>query len=158
MIDNKFYPTIINWLPDNKPTKINVRPFINALFHLLSNKEITREENLSFHDYKDFFLWKQNTVMTGDSVISKLHHGSWGSKSWQIQCPVSLNRTIFVPILLYMDSISPDTHNRLSLTPLNISMGIYNIETHKKADAWKCINFHPDSSLQALDKQSKLVQ
>ena len=54
-----------------------------------------------------------------------------------------------------MDGISLDAHNRLSLTPLNMSLGTYDIETHKKADAWECIYFHPDSSLQALDQKSK---
>ena len=93
--------------------------------------------------------------MTGNPVISELHHGNWWSKSWQTQCPDSMKRKILVPILLYMDGISPDTHNRLSLTPLNIFLGIYNIETQKKDGTWKCIYFHPDSSLEALDQKVK---
>ena len=114
MISDKFYPTIINWLPDNKPTQIYVRPFINALFSLLSNKQITREENLLFPDYKDPFSWKQNQLMTGNSVISELPHGSWWLKSRKSHCGYSTKRTILVPILLYMDSISLDRHSRLS--------------------------------------------
>ena len=53
-----------------------------------------------------------------------------------------------------MDGVSPDTHSCLSLTPLNLSLGIYNIETRKKADAWECIYFHPGSSLQALNQKA----
>ena len=93
--------------------------------------------------------------MTGNSVISELHHGSWGSKLWQSQCPDLTKRTILVPILLYMGGISLDTHNRLSLTPLNTSLGIYNIETRKRAGIWECIYFHPDSSVEALDQKAK---
>ena len=155
MIGDKFYPTIINWLPDNKPTQIYVRSFLNALFSLLSNKELTREENLSFPDYKDPFSWKQNPSLTGDSVISELHHGSWWTKSWKSQCPDKTSRTILVPILLYIDGISLDTNNRLTLTPLNMSLGCYNIETRKSANAWECIYFHPDSSVEALDQVGK---
>ena len=66
-----------------------------------------------------------------------------------------MERTILVPILLYMDGISLDTHNRLSLTPLNMSLGIYNIETRKRAGTWECIYFHPDSSVEALDQRAK---
>ena len=54
-----------------------------------------------------------------------------------------------------MDGISLDTHNHLSLTSLNMSLGIYNIETRKKAGAWECMYFHPDTSLQALDQKEK---
>ena len=140
MIADKFYPTIINQLPDNKPTQIYARPFINALFSLLSNKEITRDEYLSFPCYKDPFLWKQNPVMNGDSVVSKLNPEKRWSTSWQSQCPDPLKRTILLPVLLYMDRISLDTCNSLSLTPLNMSLGIYyNIETRKQAGTWECL-------------------
>ena len=57
----------------------------------------------------------------------------------------------------YQFGISLDTHNRLSLTPLNISLGIYNIESRKRAGAWECIYFHPDSPLEALNQKVKLA-
>ena len=36
-----------------------------------------------------------------------------------------------------------------------MSLGIYNIETRKLADAWECIYFHPDSLVEALDQHAK---
>lgn len=43
-----------------------------------------------------------------------------------------------------MDGISLDARNRLSLTPLNMTLGIFDSATRKRADAWETIYFHPD--------------
>ena len=65
-------------------------------------------------------------------------------------------RTFLVPILLYMDGISLHTHIRLSLTPLHMSLGIYNIEIRKRTGEWECIYFHYDSSVKSLDQKAKV--
>eukprot|EP00536_Pseudo-nitzschia_multiseries_P010269 jgi/Psemu1/25463/gm1.25463_g len=49
----KFHPHILNWLPDNKPTKVYVHSFKDAIYSLvLSDQQLLMiEENLSFPDY-----------------------------------------------------------------------------------------------------------
>eukprot|EP00536_Pseudo-nitzschia_multiseries_P002984 jgi/Psemu1/6774/gm1.6774_g len=48
----KFHPHILNWLPDNKPTQVYIRPFKDAIYYsLLSNQQLMREGNLSIPDY-----------------------------------------------------------------------------------------------------------
>ena len=43
-----------------------------------------------------------------------------------------------------MDGISLDVNGRLNLTPLNMTLGIFNTETRKKPEAWETLYFHPD--------------
>ena len=52
---------------------------------------------------------------------------------------------ILVPVIFYMDGITTDNAGRLNLTPLNMTLGIFNIQTRMKAEAWTTIYYHPDS-------------
>jgi len=53
---------------------------------------------------------------------------------------------LLVPLIFYMDGISLDAHGRLSLTPLNMTLGIFSTETRKRPEAWSTIYFHPRSN------------
>ena len=142
-----FEARAVEWLPDKVPTTLYIRPFFNALTSLLSNSNLTKEGNLSFPDpttpYSPVSLNTASDDM--DTIISELHHGEWWSNTWKSRCDTGEGSIeILVPIILYMDGISLDARNRLQLTPLNMTLGIFNSETRKRADAWETIYFHPD--------------
>jgi len=70
-------------------------------------------------------------------------------------CDCSLDSIeILVPIILYMDGISLDTHGKLNLTPLNMTLGIFNVKRRTKEYAWETIYFHPCAQLES-SRQSK---
>eukprot|EP00536_Pseudo-nitzschia_multiseries_P017302 jgi/Psemu1/314277/fgenesh1_kg.1475_\ len=139
----KFHPHILNWLPDNKPTQVYVRSFKDAIYSLLSDQQLMIEENLSFPNYSTPLSPDNNPELNPNSVISELHHGSWWKSSWKEICNPNLQE-ILVPIIFYMDGISLDAHGRLRLTPLNMTLGIFNVETRSRPEAWTTIYFHPD--------------
>eukprot|EP00536_Pseudo-nitzschia_multiseries_P010602 jgi/Psemu1/26440/gm1.26440_g len=123
--DPKFHPKkIVNWLPDNKPAQIYV------IFTPLSPDN--------------------DPQMTENTFISELH-GKWWSESWKLICQEgNPEPEILVPLIFYMDGISLDAHGRLTLTPLNMTLDIFNVETRKLPQAWTTIYFHPDKSMQNL--------
>eukprot|EP00537_Pseudo-nitzschia_pungens_P007979 CAMPEP_0172379242 /NCGR_PEP_ID=MMETSP1060-20121228/69828_1 /TAXON_ID=37318 /ORGANISM="Pseudo-nitzschia pungens, Strain cf. cingulata" /LENGTH=405 /DNA_ID=CAMNT_0013106979 /DNA_START=256 /DNA_END=1470 /DNA_ORIENTATION=+ len=133
--DSKFHPKITNWLPDNKPTQIFVRSFYDALYSLLTNRELMTDQNLSFPDCNTPLSPQNFPELTEATIISELHHGTWWTESWKQLCAPNTSE-ILVPIIFYMDGISLDAHGRLTLTPLNMTLGIFNVETRKKSDAW----------------------
>eukprot|EP00536_Pseudo-nitzschia_multiseries_P017808 jgi/Psemu1/315033/fgenesh1_kg.1829_\ len=139
----KFHPHILNWLPDNKPTQVYVRSFKDAIYSLLSDQQLMIEENLSFPDYSTPLSPDNNPELNPHSVISELHHGSWWKSSWKEICNPN-SQEILVPIIFYMDGISLDAHGRLTLTPLNMTLSIFNVETRSRPEAWTTIYFHPD--------------
>ena len=67
-----------------------------------------------------------------EEVISKMHHGKWWGDSWGKCCDCKeWSNKILIPIILYMDGISLDAYGRLTLTPLNTTLGIFNVKTKK---------------------------
>ena len=138
-----FEPVLMNWLPDNQPVEVHIRSFQNALDSLLSNPKLMRESNLSLPNAADPFSCENNPAV---STISELHHGSWWKDSWiKAKCDPA-EKEILVPIIFYMDLISLDAKGRLSLTPLNMTLGIFSTATRRLNEAWETIYFHPDAS------------
>lgn len=144
----EFVPHVITWLPDELPTDVYIRPFKDALYSLLSNPNIMTENNLSFPSSDTPLSPDNYPALSDDSEISELHHGKWWSETWKAQCTPDSSE-ILVPIIFYMDGISLDARGRLSLTPLNMTLGIFNIETRIKSEAWETIYFHPDYEFEA---------
>ena len=78
--------------------------------------------------------------------ITELHHSSWWADSWRdTNCDLEKNEML-VPIILYMDGISLDSHGRLTFAPLNMMLGIFSTETQKSKAAWETIYFHSNLS------------
>ena len=61
---------------------ISVR-FNDALYSLLTNKILMKEEHLSFPNAEDPCSGNHYSEITPTSTISQLHHGSWRSESWE---------------------------------------------------------------------------
>ena len=53
---------------------------------------------------------------------------------------------MLVPVILHMDSVSTDQRGKLSLTPLNMTLGIFSTWARKQPEAWETLHFHPDNS------------
>jgi hypothetical protein len=111
------------------PVEVRVRPFMKALNSLLTNPSLVQEMNFSFPDSRNPCS-SVKYPNEDDTVISELHHGKWWVESWK-QCCEEGSNEILVPIILYMDGIKVDEHGRLNLTPLNMTLGIFNIATRK---------------------------
>ena len=54
-----------------------------------------------------------------------------------------------------MNGISFYAHGRLTLTPLNMTLGIFNVATRKRPDAWETLYFHPDTEFLSSSHSSK---
>ena len=149
-----FKPKVTTWLPDNTPYNIYVCSFQNAIYSLLSNKILMSQENLSFPNKNTPLSPYHNDRLSMDSEITELHHGKWWTDTWSKQCKKN-KREMLVPIIMYMDGIAIDQNGRLTLTPLNFTLGIFNSETRKKPEAWETLYFHPDHSYMSTFQKSK---
>ena len=54
-----------------------------------------------------------------------------------------------------MHGIPLDAHGRLTLTTLNTTLGIFNVETTKRPEAWETLYFHPDNEFQSSNYSAK---
>eukprot|EP00536_Pseudo-nitzschia_multiseries_P011070 jgi/Psemu1/27788/gm1.27788_g len=99
-----------------------------ALHSLLTNLTLGKEENLSFLHAEDPTLPRYNKD----------------------------RNEILVPIILYMDGIAIDNSGQMTITPLNMILGIFNTLTwNSRPDAWETIYFHPTPGTR--DKGDKLI-
>ena len=151
-VEYKFHPHMINWLPDNKPVQVYVRPFLQAVKSLLTNTDLVKEGNFSLPNPDTPFVGP-DFKMKDDTIISELHHGEWWINTWHEQC--QKGNEILVPVILYMDGISIDVHGKLSITPLNMTLGIFNNETRRRSEAWETLYFHPDKEYHSFSKNHK---
>ena len=154
-----FEPVVIDWRykasfdPSHCGRKqIYVRSFRKALHSLLTNVTLVTECNLSFPNQNDPTSFERNPPLENDDIIRELHHGSWWIETWKRKCNPR-NNEILVPIILYMDGIAIDNNGLTSLTPLNMTLGIFNDLTRSsRPDAWETIYFHPSGKRDKADE------
>jgi hypothetical protein len=145
--DDSFQEIAIDWLPEKKKRPIHVRTFRDCLYELLSNEELVgpNGENISLPHPTDPYRSKPDVV---PEFASEMHHGWWWMQTQSELCRRQ-NNEILVPIIGYMDGVSTDTNDRLPVTPLNITLGIFNTETRRKPEAWTTILLYPDDRSEA---------
>ena len=157
LLSDNFEQHVVNWLPGTILTPLSICSFKEALRSLLSNTFISKSENFSFPDATSPFLLVSPTKeQEGETIISKLQHGKWLRNTWMKCCDLSKGLIeILVPVILYMDGISLDAHGRLSITSLNITLGIFNVATRKKPEDWETIDFYLDNEFLSSAHSSK---
>ena len=148
-----FDKKILRWLPSNTGVEVCIRSFKNALFSLLTNKQLIIQDNISLpHSHNPYSYENLPPV----EVISELHHGNWWSRTWAKRC-VESRKEILVPIILYTDGISLDANSRQNLMPLNFTLGIFNTLTRRRPEAWELLYFHPDQTFMASQQNKKTL-
>eukprot|EP00980_Cylindrotheca_fusiformis_P015816 scaffold4629_cov75-Cylindrotheca_fusiformis.AAC.1 len=151
MPHNEFVPRVIRWLPDERATVLYIRSFKDGVFELLSNASLTTDKNISLPHPTNPYKSRPDERT---EYVSELHHGKWWSDTWDAVCQEERNE-ILCPVFLYMDSVATDHNGRLNVTPLNMSLGIYNTATRKKVSAWTALYYHPDNESEAAFHKQK---
>eukprot|EP00536_Pseudo-nitzschia_multiseries_P019444 jgi/Psemu1/60762/gm1.60762_g len=134
--------------------KIYIWSFQKSLHSLLTNAMLVKANNLSFPQAEDPTLPVQYPELQGNIDIDKLHHSEWWINTWEKRHKTDPNE-ILVPIILYMDGIATNNSGQTTLTPLNMTLGIFNTLTWNSwLDVWETIYFH---STGTCDKGDKLI-
>jgi hypothetical protein len=151
MQSSRFTPTIVSYLPDERPTVVYVASFADAVYSLLSDPELMKEDNLSFPDSHNPFLLDTPTDPNGPTRrkpdLSQLHHGTWHRATHKARCTGP--KDVLCPVIFYIDGVATDTFGRLGLCPLNFTLGIFNAATRTRKEAWVTIYYHPDDAAEA---------
>eukprot|EP00980_Cylindrotheca_fusiformis_P026889 scaffold17865_cov93-Cylindrotheca_fusiformis.AAC.1 len=148
---NEFKPHLINWLPDETPIAVYIRPFLACVFELLENPRNVGPggQNISLPHPTDPYCSRPDVE---PDHVSELHHGKWWSQTWEKLCQPEA-KEILVPIILYMDGVTTDNNGKLKVTPLNMTLGIFNTKTRRQASAHTVKYYHPDEMAEAAFHQ-----
>jgi hypothetical protein len=76
---SRFQPTVISYLPDERPTVVYVSSFADAVHSsLLSNPKVTNEHNLLFPDPDLPYLSEpEDPTLHHSNQVSELHHSNF---------------------------------------------------------------------------------
>jgi hypothetical protein len=151
MQSSRFTPTIVSYLPDERPTVVYIASFADAVYSLLSDPELMKEENLSFPDaHHPFFLEPPadpNRRAPRKPDLSELHHGTWHKDTSRARCTAP--NDVLAGVIGYMDGVATDAFGRLGLCPWNFTLAIFNSATRARKEAWVTIYYHPDDQAEA---------
>jgi hypothetical protein len=144
---SKFQPTVISYLPDERPTTVYVSSFADAVYSILSDPELMDESNLAFPDPFNPFLSEPEDPSLQTNEVSELFHGDFYKATHKEVCTGPLD--VLCLYICYMDGVSTDAFGRLGLTPLNMTLGILKSATRTRKEAWVTLYFHPDDNAES---------
>ena len=132
--------TIEFQLPNcKKMVKVTVHDIRQAIYSLLTDPEVMKDENLIFRD-NPF-----EEPVHKPAHISDINDGQAYYMAFQTHVKVK-GEDVLCPILLYIDKTHTDQHNILTLEPILITLGIFNLEARFKVRAWRTIGYVPSFS------------
>ena len=93
--------------------------FTAMLYSLLSHPDLMKDENLLFHNDDPFSPPPEKFTHIAD-----INSGRFYRETYKQMIPAGSNK-VLCPLLLYMDETTTDSYGRLSITPLNFTLGIF---------------------------------
>ena len=118
---------------------LTVNSFLQDLLRLLSDPELMKESNLLIDPKNPF----QKPKLGGnDGFLGEINTGSVFVDAYNRMC--THEKDLLVPILLGMDKSHCDVKGKLTLEPLMWTLGIFNLETRRKPQAWCRLGHMPN--------------
>ncbi|CAJ1945718.1 unnamed protein product [Cylindrotheca closterium] len=146
---------MIDWLPDNRPTSLFIRPFLDCVYELLTNQDVTgpNGENISLPHPTNPFKFRPDPQDEPD-FVSEMHHGTWWRDTMEMKCDEG-KREMLVPIILYGDEITTDKQGKLTACPFNLTLGILDTDTRNKEQAHTTFFYYPDPTVELAHHKKK---
>ena len=150
----KFQETVVEWLPDNKPLIIPRRPFLDCVYELLTKQSLQGDNscNISLPHPTNPYAFKPDQELP---TISEVHQGTWWRKTSKQCCKGPID--VLCPVAFEVDETYLDKNGRLTVTPFNIRLLLYNIATNKSEDASTTWFFLPNDEAEAAHHEGKTV-
>ncbi|CAJ1929603.1 unnamed protein product [Cylindrotheca closterium] len=114
---------MIDCLPDNWPTSLFICPFLDCVYELLTNQDVTgpNGENISLPHPTNPFKFRPDPE-DKPNFVSEMHHGTWWRDTMELKCDEG-KREMLVPIILYGDEINTDKQGKQTACTFNLTLG-----------------------------------
>ncbi len=121
--------------------------FQAMIYSLLSGPELMQDDNFLFHNEDPFGDPPARFTHIGDINTGRCYRETWK----ELITPGS--NKILAPVLLYSDETTTDSYGRLSITPLNFSLGIWKRHVRNSHKAWRPLGYLFDHKEEKLSGQ-----
>lgn len=142
---NQPQPFISNIHPTpNKKIQIVRFPFVSALLDLITNEDLMNPHNLLLNPTDPFAKYVPDHL---DDVLS----ARWYAKTYEniISDP---ENEFLLPLIFYIDKTHIDVFGRLTLEPLQFTLGIFKRKLRNLPKAWRVLGYITDSSKSSSQK------
>jgi hypothetical protein len=133
------HPLVVNVpLPGIRPddeVPVTTFDFVSQLHSLLSDKELNTAANLVVNHDDPFARY-----ISPDGRLRECLSGSWYNNAWE-HMEQTTNCNYMIPIILYIDKTQMSLSGKLSIFPVQMSLGIFTEETRRKSRAWRTLGF-----------------
>lgn len=109
-----------------------------VMVNSLLKSSLMVEENMLFPDMSDPLAPPPPTI----DYIADVDTGSVFRSTYHELCTEP--NDVLCPLIMYLDRISIDLHGRCSLEPGYATLGIWNLSTRNKAEAWRPLGYIPN--------------
>jgi hypothetical protein len=128
-------------LPSERFVEVVTFDVYQAIFSLLSDSSLMKEENLLVNTHDPCQKYTDDTQGFGD-----IHTGSLYSEGWDLYCTDD-RKHVLAAFLFFIDKTHTDIQSKLTVEPVSITLSIFNRETRNKAIAWRTIGYVPNMDL-----------
>jgi hypothetical protein len=115
--------------------RVTVFDFVTQVMSLLSDNELNQAENLVVNPDDPFARYVPSDGKLGECIT-----GSWYNHAWDHMQAMS-NNTFLIPIILYIDKTVLGLSGKLSLHPVQMSLGIFTEHARRKSNAWRPLGY-----------------
>jgi hypothetical protein len=114
---------------------VTIFDFVAQLFSLLSDGRLNKLENLVVNVEHPF-----EKYVAPDGLLGEVPSGEWYHNAWDHMIEKGL-KNFMIPIILYIDKTVISQSNKLSIHPVQMSLGIFTEECRRKADFWRPLGY-----------------
>ena len=114
----------------NDAIPVTTFDFISQLHSLLSDKELNTPANLVINHDAPFTRY-----VPPDGRLGECLSGTWYNDAWD-HMEINTNCTYMIPIIMYIDKTQMSLSGKLSIFPVQMSLGIFTEATRRTSRAW----------------------
>jgi hypothetical protein len=114
---------------------VTVFDFVKQVTSLLADSELNCGSNLVINSDNPFARYTPPDGKLGECIS-----GSWYNHAWD-HMETMTNNTFMIPIILYIDKTVISQSGKLSLHPVQMSLGIFTEKARRKANAWRPLGY-----------------
>jgi hypothetical protein len=139
---------------------LTIHSFEDVMYSLLRDEYLMQDDNLLFHNNNPFAPPPTQTP----EVYYDINDGENYRNAYNLYCSKQQDEAVLCPIILFVDKTHVDTYGRLTLEPVNITLGIFKKEVRQEPRAWRTLGYIPNMtnvytrSTQTLTPRMKMFE
>ena len=120
---------------ENDTVDVTTFNFTSQLHSLLSDSNLNVKDNLVVNEDDPFTQYKSPNGLLNECITGSWYNHAWAHMIANTSC------NFMIPIILYIDKTQMSISGKLSLFPVQMSLGIFTEVARRKSNAWRPLGY-----------------